>query len=66
MPDYLRIKADKLIFDEKFREYLLNEKERLIEEAEKEVEYDNTLNNMKLEKIKKFYVNDVSCLSFGV
>lgn len=66
LPPHFRVPADKLIFDENFRQYVKTQVSSTIEEALKDVEYAKNLSDLKVQKLHKYFLDSLSDMNFAV
>lgn len=66
LPSHYQVELDKLTFDPKFDEYIEKNIREAVDEATKDVEYSKKLSDLKISKIKKYYIENLSDISFGV
>ena len=66
LPEVYRLTPDKLIFDESFLSKLNFEKEKILEECRKEMEYDTHVEYVGTSKLKKYFLDELKVLPFRV
>ena len=66
LPPFYRVPAEKLTFDENFSQYVKNQVAESIEEALKDVEYAKKVSDLKVHKLRQYFIEPLSDLLFGV
>ena len=66
LPEVYRLSPDQLVFDEAFLNRLYQQKQDLLKESEKELEYEFHLEFVKTSKLKQFFLDELHGLPFSI
>lgn len=66
MEEVIRIPREELEFDPEFMSFMQAQSKEKLLEAEREVEYDVKVSELEVEKMRKFFFEELSCETFAV